>query len=105
MQENIATLYNYIDNTDNDIIMHCLSHCLFEKAAILLSFYPNYFNEHFVGGVKHERKFNNERLADIIKSYSQDEYAAFLVFLEHLNIALDEDLMPRPLNATPAFYT
>ena len=44
----IKHLYGYINNTDIDIVLYCLTNRHFEHASIVLSFYPDYFDENFM---------------------------------------------------------
>ena len=66
MQKDIVTLYEYIDNADNDIMMYCLQNRFFDKASVLLIFYPSYFDQILNHAPQHQQKFNKDKLINRI---------------------------------------
>ncbi|WP_133130501.1 Dot/Icm T4SS effector AnkI/LegAS4 [Legionella yabuuchiae] len=63
--------FTYLNEANEDILIHCLNLRDFSKASILLATYPDYFEENLYQGELQE--FNKEIFRKTIDSYSEHE--------------------------------
>lgn len=89
----INEYFTYIDENDFDIVMHCYNNKLFDKALVLLAFYPDYFKRNYMSDNEGHNQFNINAFRKAIKDFNSNERNLLLMQLSESSLHLPEDLL------------
>ncbi|WP_454785762.1 Dot/Icm T4SS effector AnkI/LegAS4 [Legionella sp. WA2024007413] len=87
-------ILNYIDKNNQDIFLYCLANRAFDKAALLIHHYSDFFrNEYFKYNSKYEEKMGRGALVELINEFDQDEKRALFELLTTPKLDLDANFI------------
>lgn len=91
MGDSFKEIFTYINQDNEDILIHCLNQRDFAKAKVLLTLYPRYFEENLYQG--NEQEFNRNAFRNSIQSFSENEKSAFIDILANNHIEVTQDFL------------
>lgn len=94
--EDIISIFSYINNQTEDLIMTCLVNRSWNKLSFLLSLYPNYFEHEYAFAQQEQIDLSDQSLLDklknILQSLDHDEKINFFECLRTANAIWSQSL-------------
>ncbi|AHE67730.1 Dot/Icm T4SS effector AnkI/LegAS4 [Legionella oakridgensis] len=87
-----TALYEYLNDQDNDLILHCLKNKLFGQFGLLLSAYPTYFEDNYTKADEEDMAFYTQQFKKATEAYSEAEIECLLECLTGAGIELQDEL-------------
>ncbi|MGL5741395.1 MAG: Dot/Icm T4SS effector AnkI/LegAS4 [Legionella sp.] len=93
-QFNAEEAFGYIDSNNLDVILYSLTHKEFDKAAVLLNLYPEYFTKNYLNARnKYQESVNRKPLIELIEHYDEDDKATLFELLSNVRFELPEEFV------------